>query len=325
MVEHEDTQVYMDGKFVPWADSKIHVSTHAFLYGTAVFEGIRAYWDPKRKKLNVWHLVEHCDRLERNARMMGFADGPSSAKLQEAILELLVRNDFEQDVYIRPVIYLGEGTVRVRPLAQKVRTLIFAFVLKKYFEKDGLRCMVSSWIRPPSSVLPPMGKVNGAYANSFLASTEAQRAGYDESIMLNHRGLVSEGPAENFMIVKKGTVITPPLSADILDGVTRDVIFQICNELKVSYVERDIPRVELYTADEMFFCGTGVEVEPIVEIEGRRVGDGKPGPITKKIHERFHQAVRGEIASFRDKLVAVPETVAAVATASRNTSKKAGR
>ena len=315
MVDHEDTLVYMDGNFVHWADSKIHVSTHAFLYGTAVFEGIRAYWDAKRKKLHAWFLEEHCDRLERNARMMGFTDAPASAKLQEAILTLLSKNGFEQDVYIRPVIYLGEGTVRVRPLAQKVRTLIFAFVLKKYFEKEGLRCMVSSWVRPPSSVLPPMGKVNGAYANSFLASTEAQRAGYDESIMLNHRGLVSEGPAENFMIVKKGTVITPPLSADILDGVTRDVIFQICRELKIPYLERDIPRVELYTADEMFFCGTGVEVEPIIEIEGRRVGDGKPGPVTKKIHERFHAAVRGDVSTFKDKLTPVPPAVAAVTSA----------
>ncbi len=308
MTDHEDTLVYMDGRYVPWSDAKIHVSTHAFLYGTAVFEGIRAYWDERRRRLNVFSLREHCDRLERNARMMGFDGAPTSPEMQKIIPTLLQKNGFEQDVYIRPVVYLGEGTVRVRPTAQKVRTLVFAFVLKRYFEKDGLRCMVSSWVRPPSSVLPPMGKVNGAYANSFLASIEAQRAGYDESIMLNHRGLVSEGPAENFMIVRGGTLITPPLSADILDGVTREFLFELAHDLKVPVKERDIPRVELYTAQEMFFCGTGVEIEPIVEIEGRKVGDGKPGPVTRKLQARFHAAVRGEVATHKARLTPIRRT-----------------
>lgn len=307
MVDHEDTLVYMDGRYIPWSDSKIHVSTHAFLYGTAVFEGIRAYWNPKKSQLYVFSLKEHCDRLERNARMMGFDGAPTSEELQRTVVTLLQKNGFEQDVYIRPVIYLGEGTVRVRPTAQKVRTLIFAFVLKKYFEKDGLRCMVSSWIRPPSSVLPPMGKVNGAYANSYLASVEAQRAGYDESIMLNQQGLVSEGPAENFMMVRNGTVITPPLSADILDGVTREFIFQICGDLKIPFVERSVPRVELYAANEMFFCGTGVEIEPIVEIEGRKVGDGTPGRLTRQIRERFAKAVRGDMPAYKARLTPVPK------------------
>jgi len=308
VVDHEDTAVYMDGRYIHWSEAKIHVSTHAFLYGTAVFEGVRAYWSEKQKRLNVWCLREHCDRLERNARMMGFDGAPTTDELQKIIPTLLEKNGFEQDVYIRPVVYLGEGTVRVRPTAQKVKTLIFAFVLKKYFEKEGLRCMVSSWTRPPSSVLPPMGKVNGAYANSFLASVEAQRAGYDESIMLNQQGLVSEGPAENFMMVRKGTLVTPPLSADILDGVTREFLFTLARDLKIPVLERSIPRVELYAADEMFFCGTGVEIEPIVEIEGRKIGDGRPGPITKKLQDAFNRAVRGEIASYRDRLTAVGPT-----------------
>lgn len=305
MGDHDDTWVWMDGEFQRWQDATIHVSTHAFLYGTAVFEGIRAYWNPKKKELYVWYLKEHCDRLERNARMMGFTGAPSSAALQEAVLSMLRKNGFREDVYVRPVIYLGEGTVRVRPTTQKVRTLVFGFVLKKYFEKDGLRCMVSSWMRPPSSVLPPMGKVNGAYANSYLASTEAQRAGYDESIMLNHRGLVSEGPAENFFLVRNGTLITPPYSADILDGVTREHVFRLARDLGIPTLERDIPRVELYAADEMFFCGTGVEIEPIVEIEGRKVSTGKPGPISNKIRDRFHASVRGEVASYMEKLTPV--------------------
>jgi branched-chain amino acid aminotransferase len=305
MAAHEDSWVWLDNKWTHWSEANIHVSTHAFLYGTAVFEGIRAYWNEEQKKLYVWKLKEHCDRLERNARMMGFEGGPSSEDLQATIVELLRKNGFTQDVYVRPVIYLGHGTVRVRPKNAKVSTLIFAFALRRYFENDGLRCMVSSWIRPPSSVLPPMGKVNGAYANSFLASTEAQRAGYDEAIMLNHRGLVSEGPAENFFMVSKGVLTTPPVSADILDGVTRLHIKELAEDLGIPYKERDIPRVELYAADEMFFCGTGVEVEPIVSVDGRAVGDGKAGPLTQKIHKAFTDSVRGRTARYKVDLTEV--------------------
>lgn len=305
MGEHDNTKVLMDGKFVPWKDANLHVSTHAFLYGTAVFEGIRAYWNEKEGQLYVWCLKEHMDRLERNARMMGFDKAPTSDQLQEWTLKLLAENNFRQDVYIRPVIYLGEGTVRVRPSNQAVRTLIFGFVLKKYFEHEGLRCMVSSWVRPQSSVLPPMGKVNGAYANSFLASTEATRAGYDEAIMLNHRGLVSEGPAENFFMIRNGTLITPPFSADILDGVTRGHVMGLAEDLGIPWLERDIPRTELYAADEMFFCGTGVEIEPIVSIDGRRVGEGKPGPLTVKIRDAFRKSIHGETPKYRPRLTPV--------------------
>ena len=305
MGEHDGTKVLMDGKFVDWKDANLHVSTHAFLYGTAVFEGVRAYWIEKENQLNVWYLKEHCDRLDRNARMMGFDNPPSSQQWQEWIVKLLQENKFKQDVYIRPIVFLGEGTVRVRPTTQRVRSLVFGFVLKKYFEHDGLKCMVSSWVRPQSSVLPPMGKVNGAYANSFLASTEATRAGYDEAIMLNHRGLVSEGPAENFFMVRNGALITPPYSADILDGVTRGHVFELAKDLGIPSVERDIPRTELYAADEMFFCGTGVEIEPIIAIDGRRVGEGKPGPLTVKIRDAFRASIRGEAPKYRPKLTPV--------------------
>ena len=313
MGDHDGTKVLLDGKFVDWKDANLHVSTHAFLYGTAVFEGIRAYWSDKENQLNVWYLREHAERLERNARMMGFDKGPTAKEIEENVLRLLQENKFKQDVYIRPIIYLGEGTVRVRPTTQSVKFLCFAFVLKKYFEHDGLRCMTSSWVRPQSSMMPPMAKVNGAYANSFLASTEATRAGYDEAIMLNRFGLVSEGPAENFFLVRSGTLVTPPLSADILDGVTRGHVQSMALDLGLKYEERDIPRTELYAADEMFFCGTGVEIEPIIEIDGRKVGTGKPGPILEKIRSQFRQCVRGEVPKYRSKLTPVYKTKAVAA------------
>lgn len=312
MGDHDDTKVLMDGKFVPWKDATLHVSTHAFLYGTAVFEGIRAYWIEKEQELNVWYLREHAERLERNARMMGFDQAPTAAQIEEWVLKLLGENRFRQDVYVRPVVYLGEGTVRVRPTTQHTRCVIFAFVLKKYFEHEGLRCMVSSWVRPQASMMPPMAKVNGAYANSFLASTEATRAGYDEAIMLNRFGLVSEGPAENFFLVRDGTLVTPPLSADILDGVTRGHVRAMAADLGIPFEERDIPRTELYAADEMFFCGTGVEIEPIIEIDGRKVGDGKPGPILTKVRDLFRRCVRGEVPKYRSKLAPVYKKAAVV-------------
>lgn len=304
MVE-KDPWVWLEGDWVRWSEATLHVSTHAFLYGTAVFEGIRAYWQEESDELAVWMLREHADRLARNARMMGFDDSPSGDDVADRVVEMLRKNGYEEDVYIRPIVYLGHGTVRVRPRDTKAHFLVFGFPLKRYFESDGLSVAVSSWVRPPSSTMPPMGKVNGAYANSFLASMEAVRAGYDEAIMLNHRGLVSEGPAENLFLVRDGKLVTPPLSADILDGVTRTHIRSLAEDLGIPYEERDVPRVELYAADEMFFCGTGVEVEPIVRVDGRPVGSGEPGPVAKRLQETYRDCVRGRNPKYADRLTAV--------------------
>ncbi len=301
----KDPWVWLEGDWVRWSEANLHVSTHAFLYGTGVFEGIRAYWQEPQEQLAVWMLQEHADRLARNARMMGFDDPPSGEAVAQRALELLGKNEYTEDVYIRPIVYLGHGTVRVRPKDTRAHFLVFGFPLKKYFEADGLSVAVSSWVRPPSSTMPPMGKVNGAYANSFLASMEAVRAGYDEAIMLNHRGLVSEGPAENLFLVRDGKLVTPPLSADILDGVTRAHIRALAEDLGIPYEERDIPRVELYAADEMFFCGTGVEVEPITRVDGRPVGTGEPGPIAVKLRDALQDSVRGRNAKYADRLTVV--------------------
>lgn len=301
----KDSWVWLEDDWVRWSDAKLHVSTHAFLYGTAVFEGIRAYRQDETGKLAVWMLSEHADRLARNARMMGFDGAPTGDVVADRVLELLRKNAYGEDVYIRPIVFLGQGTVRVRPKDANAHFLIFGFPLKKYFDADGLSVAVSSWVRPPSSTIPPMGKVNGAYANSYLASVEAVRAGYDEAIMLNHHGLVSEGPAENLFLVRDGKLVTPPVSADILDGVTRAHIRDLADDLDIPYEERDVPRVELYAADEMFFCGTGVEVEPILRVDGRPVGSGKPGPVAAKLGDAFRDCVRGRNPKYADRLTAV--------------------
>lgn len=295
----------MDGRFVPWKDATLHVSNHCFLYGTGVFEGVRAYWDPKGKKLNVWGLPQHMDRLERNWKTLALEDGPSSKVLQEATTELLARNGYEEDVYIRPVVFMGQETAKVRPTELKARCVIFTFPLRNYFGRETLRAMVSSWVRPGANVIPPNGKINGAYANSYLATLEAQRAGYDEALMLNGRGMVSEAPGANFFMVKNGALITTPVTADILDGVTRAFIMRLAEDIGMKVHERDVSRVELYGADELFLSGTAVELMPITEVEGRKIGTGAMGAFTAKIKKGFQKAVRGEDAKYRDMLTPV--------------------
>lgn len=297
----------MDGKLIPWENANVHVSTHAFLYGTAVFEGVRAYWDPDTEKLSVFELDAHSKRLERNARLMGFSKTPDWETLREWQLYALSCNDFRQDVYLRPVIYYGEGGIGIFPKTQAQRTLIMAVPMGAYFGKPSLSVKISSWIRIPGNVIPPIAKVNGGYVNSYLAAKEARDAGHDDAIMLNSRGYVSEGSGANVFLVKNGELLTPGYSNDILDGVTRAHVIRLAKDLKIPVVERTIARGELYTADELFFCGTGVEISPIGKVDHVQLGNGEPGPITTRIRERFHASVRGKIPEYKALLTAVPE------------------
>ena len=300
--------VLMDGKLVHWEDATLHASTHAFLYGTAVFEGVRAYWDDKKEQLFVFELDAHSKRMERNARMLGFDKAPDWQKLRQWQLDLLACNDFSQDVYLRPVIYYGAGGIGVHPKTQKQQTLIMAMPMGPYYSKQAVAAKVSSWQRIGASVIPPLAKANGAYVNSYLSGKEARDAGFDEAILLNAGGRVSEGSASNLFLVKDGTLLTPGYSEDILDGVTRTHVFRLAKDLGIDVVERPIARTELYGADEAFFCGTGVEISPIGRIDHVKLGDGKVGAITAKIKERFAKSVRGELPAYRKLLTPVPAT-----------------
>jgi branched-chain amino acid aminotransferase len=299
-------RVIMDGKLVPWERAVVHVSTHGFLYGTAVFEGVRAYWDADARRLNVFELDAHSKRLERNAKLMGFDKTPDWKTLREWQLYALSCNDFSTDVYLRPVIYFGEGGIGIFPKTQAQKTLIMAVPMGAYFGKTVLAVKVSSWQRISQSVIPPLAKVNGGYVNSYLAAKEARDAGFDDAIMLNSRGYVSEGSGANIFIVKNGALLTPGYSSDILDGVTRAHVLRLAKDLNVPVAERTIARGELYTADEMFFCGTGVEISPIGRVDHVTLGDGQPGPVTKKIQARFQQSVRGKVPEYKDLLTPVP-------------------
>ena len=299
-------RVIMDGKLVPWERAVVHVSTHGFLYGTAVFEGVRAYWDGETRRLNVFELDAHSKRLERNAKLMGFDKTPDWKTLREWQLYAVSCNDFSTDVYLRPVIYFGEGGIGIFPKTQAQKTLIMAVPMGAYFGKSVLAVKVSSWARIPGSVIPPMAKVNGGYVNSYLAAKEARDAGFDDAIMLNSRGYVSEGSGANIFVVKNGHLLTPGYSSDILDGVTRAHVLRLAKDLGIPVAERTIARGELYTADEMFFCGTGVEISPIGKVDHVVLGDGQPGPITKRIQARFQQSVRGKLPEYKELLTPVP-------------------
>ncbi len=293
MIKTPPKYVWMDGRFVEWENAAVHVSVHALHYGTAVFEGIRAYMG--KKNLYVFRLPEHLNRLMSSAKMLGLSSPYSVEELRDAVIELLRKNEFKTDLYIRPLLYVGRGSIGLDISKNEVNVLIFAFPFPRYFEKPrGLKVCVSSWRRIDDDSSPPMAKVSGNYVNSVLATMEARRAGYDEAIFLNQKGYVSEGPGENIFLVRNGSLATPPLCASILEGITRNTVMELAREEGFKVEERMISRGELYLADELFFTGSAAEITPIIEVDGRPVGDGKPGEITLRIRERFIKIVRGE-------------------------------
>lgn len=303
MIKTPPKYVWMDGRFVEWEKATVHVSVHALHYGTAVFEGIRAYMG---KNLYVFRLPEHLNRLMSSAKMLGLKSPYSVRELSDAIVELLRKNEFKTDLYIRPLLYVGRGSIGLDISKNEVNALIFAFPFPRYFEKpEGLKVCVSSWRRIDDDSSPPMAKVSGNYVNSVLATMEARRAGYDEAIFLDQKGYVSEGPGENIFLVRNGSLATPPLCASILEGITRNTVMELAREEGFKVEERMISRGELYLADELFFTGSAAEIMPIVEVDGRPVGEGKPGEITLRVRERFIKIVRGEDESHKEWLTPI--------------------
>lgn len=304
---HPNTWVYFDGEFGRYHDIKLGLMTHALHYGTGVFEGIRAYWNPKQEQLHLLQAPAHYDRLRRSANVMRFHLPHSTEELVNLTIELLRRNQFKSDVYIRPLLFTSteEIGVRLHNIAQSF--LIYSIPFGNYVETEGgLRCMVSTWRRVPDQSLPARAKVTGSYAQSALAKSEANEAGYDEAIVLTVDGHVSEGSAENLFMVKDGTFVTPPVTDDILEGITRSlVIGLIKDELGLPVIERSIDRTELYTCDELLLCGTGAQVAPVIEVDRRAVGNGKVGEFTQELQSIYFGAVRGESPKYKDWTIPV--------------------
>jgi branched-chain amino acid aminotransferase len=293
--------IWMDGKLVPWDEARVHVLTHSLHYGSGVFEGIRAY--PTKKGPAIFRLTEHIARLYRSAKIYTIEIPYTAETLIDACKET-VRASGLPECYVRPLVYLGYGEMGLNPLPCPVNVSIAVWPWGAYLGDEGMqhgvRMKISSWRRHDPNIIPPAAKGTGQYINSQLAKVEAIKAGYDEAIMLNPQGFVAEASGENIFIARDGELITPPLSAGALVGITRDSVMRIARDLGVGVHEADLVRTDLYTADEVFVCGTAAEITPVREIDDRLVGE--PGPLTKKIQEVFHAAVRGEVEQYADWL-----------------------
>jgi branched-chain amino acid aminotransferase len=287
---------YFEGKFVPIAEAKVSIMTHAFNYGTGVFEGIRAYWNAEQEQLYAVRLRDHYRRLLQSTKVLRMQFDLDADQMSALTVELLRREGYREDTYIRPLAYKANEVIGVRLHNLNDEFAIFAAPFGKYIEQqEGAKVCISSWRRNDDNAIPPRGKITGSYVNSALIKSEALLNGYDEAMVLNADGHLSEGSAENLFIVRGGKLITPPVSANILEGITRQLIIDLAKEeLGVETVERQIDRTEAYIADEAFFCGTGVEVTPIGSVDQILLGAGVVGPITRRISELYFRIVRGD-------------------------------
>jgi branched-chain amino acid aminotransferase len=285
----------MDGELVNWDDAKVHVLTHTLHYGLGAFEGIRAY---KRAdgSTTIFRLHEHMERLLSSCKLANIKPRYTEDALCKAAVELLRHNKMDE-AYLRPVVYVGDGAMGVYAPNNPIRAFIVAYKWGAYLGHEalagGIRVKISSWARHHINVSLAKAKMIGQYTNSVLAKSDAKASGFDEAILLDTQGYVSEGSGENLFIVKKGKLFTPPLSSSILAGITRDTVLTLAREEGIPVFEDRITRDELYLADEAFFTGTAAEVTPIREVDHRDVGDGKMGPVTKRLQARYFEAVKG--------------------------------
>jgi branched-chain amino acid aminotransferase len=304
---HPNTWVFYEGEFGRYHDIKLGLMTHALHYGTGCFEGIRAYWNQKQEQLHLLQAPAHYERLRRSANVMRMTVPYSTEELVNLTIDLLRRNEFKSDVYVRPLLYASSEEIGVRLHNLQHSFFIYAIPFGNYVEvESGIRCMVSSWRRTPDQSLPARAKITGSYAQSALAKSEAVESGFDEAIVLTVDGHVSEGSAENLFMLKDGVFVTPPVTDDILEGVTRTLLMTVIKEeLGKTVVERSIDRTELYTCDELLLCGTGAQISPVVEVDRRTVGTGKVGEFTQELQSIYFGAVRGESAKYKDWTIPV--------------------
>ena len=292
-------KIWMNGKLVPFKNAKVHVLTHALHYSTAVFEGIRCYKTPKGSA--IFRLPEHVDRFFNSAKMYSMKMPYNKKQITDAIIKT-VKNSTLKECYIRPLAYYGYGELGLTPTQNKVDVAIACWPWKMGESKagkfSGARCKISSWIKIDSAAQPMRAKAASNYANAALARVEALKEGYDEAIMLNNQGNIAEGSAENIFILKDDQIITPPLTAGALEGITRDSVIQIIEFNGGDVIEADLDREDLYVADEVFMTGTAAEVKSVTEVDKTVIGNGKPGKITKALQKSFIDATMGKDERF---------------------------
>jgi branched-chain amino acid aminotransferase len=291
----EVEKIWMDGELVDWADAKIHVLSHALHYGSGVFEGIRAY--ETSRGAAVWHLDEHLDRLFRSAKLYHMDLPHTHQQLVDATKDVIRANGLSS-CYVRPLAMRGYGEMGVNPLLAPVNVIVAVWPWGAYLGEDaleqGVRIKVSSWRRNSQNALPSTAKASGQYINGVLAKMESLKAGYDEAIMLNEAGFVTDGSGENVFIVRAGELTTPPIQAGCLDGITRRSVITFARDRGYTVHEENLIRTDLYNADECFFTGTAAEITPIREVDDRTVGTGNRGAVTKELQDAFFAATKGE-------------------------------
>lgn len=292
---------YFEGEFVAVGEARLSVMTHAFNYGTALFEGIRGYYNGEEDNVFLFRLQEHIDRFVRNFNILCMEIPEDGARIQDICLEVSRRSNLREDIYLRPICYKDQ--LSLGPAVRGVSSALCCYLIKlgDYVDTtDGLDVAVSSWRRLSDNAIPTRAKTTGSYINSALAASEAKSSGFHEAIFLREDGTVAEGSAMNLFVIQGNQLITPPPNADILVGITRNTIMELAQkELGLDVVERPIARTELYVSDEAFFCGTGAQVAPIRSVDRRLIGTGEPGPITGKLQKVYFDVVQGKVAAYR--------------------------
>lgn len=297
---------YLGGTFVPIREAKISVMTHAFNYGTGVFEGVRAYWNADEEQLYGLHLREHFTRLRGSCRIMRLTLPHSVEDLVDITIELLRRCGYREDAYLRPVVFKSSEVIGVRLHNLEDSFTMFAVPFGNYVPIDkGISAQVSSWRRVDDNAIPARAKITGSYVNAALAKSEAEESGFDEAIVLTDDGHVSEGSAANLFLVRGGKLVTTPATDNILEGIVRSNVMRIAADEKIPVEIRRVDRTELYLADEAFLCGTGVQISSVTSIDRRPVGSGEVGPIARRISRIYFEAVRGKNAKYKDWLTPI--------------------
>ncbi len=304
--------VYFDDRYMPMRDAHVGILTHALHYGTGVFEGIRAHWDDAQQELFLLRSNEHYERWKQNCGILRIHIPYTPEELTAITVEILCRNNFQTNVYIRPLAYKSAERVGVATDEQDSLAIV-ALPFGEYLPADkGVHAGVSSWRRIQDNAIPPRAKICGAYVNSAVASADARMSGFDEAILLNENGHVAEGATCNIFMVRKGKLITPPVTENVLEGITRDCIMRLAGwEMNLDTLERPMDRSELYICDELFFTGTAVALTPIVRVDHRPVGNGSIGPITRRLQQLYVDATRGRLEVYRNWLTPVYQGKAA--------------
>lgn len=291
---------YFEGKIVPFGDAKISIATHGLNYGTAAFGGLRAYWNDPLKKLFIFRPLDHYRRFLQSSKILAMVLPHTPESLTKITIDLLKLDGWQQDVYIRPLCYKADAGIGVRLHDLRDEVSIFAVAFGAYGKnEDSAHVTLSSWRRVDDNVIPARGKISGAYANSALIKTDAIRSGFDEALVLDNNGHISEGTAMNVFMVRDGVLITPPVYDNILEGITRRTVIELARaELGLEVVERSIDRTEAFVCDELFLSGTAAQVMVVTKVDHRPVGDGKIGPVTAKLRELFNDVVHGKLEKY---------------------------